>query len=117
MKVPIADEVADRRKTVIRHLPAGTDRRLAARDRRIAHRVKSLKGARIVWASGKTIECIVRDFSDTGASIEVHGTMLNATFELVFDDPEWSSRSCSLVWQTPARIGVRFKRVGPVRPN
>jgi hypothetical protein len=94
-------------------IPAGAapiieDRRAAGRDRRIAPRMKTLRGAVIFWPSGAHDHCVVRKLSLTGANIEVFVPALHNTFDLVFDD-DHSHHSCRVVWRKEPRIGVRFQ--------
>jgi hypothetical protein len=99
-----APVIEDRRKAV---MPVSEDRRVAVADRRIAQRMRTLKGGKIVWPTGTPVKCIVRNLSQTGANIEVHSPVPH-TFELVFDGDE-SRRSCSVVWRKETRIGVKFR--------
>ena len=67
--------------------PVIDDRRVSGGgrgDRRIASRLRTLKGAQIVWPTAAPVKCVVRNLSQTGASLEVHGPVPGA-FELVFD--------------------------------
>lgn len=82
------------------------DRRKSGGDRRSSPRTRTLKGAQIVWPTGNPVKCIVRNLSDTGAKIEVHGPV-PGTFELVFDSDR-SRRSCRVVWRKEPMMGVRF---------
>ncbi len=91
--------------------PRGTaltfeDRRVAVTDRRISPRMRTLKGGQIVWPTGTSVKCIIRNLSETGACLEVHSPVPH-TFELVFDGDE-SRRSCRVVWRKETRIGVEF---------
>ena len=78
-------------------------------DRRQTPRLKSLKGARIMFnPHWPTIDCIVRNISPEGACIEMKGEF-NTTleFELTFlqeDEP----RICRQVWRQSNRMGVAF---------
>ena len=73
-------------------------------------RMKTLKGALIVTPTGIPTICIVRDFSETGACLEVHSPIPHNVFELVFDDSDgWPPRSCRVMWRKPSRMGVRFE--------
>jgi hypothetical protein len=82
------------------------DRRKSVKDRRSSPRMRTLKGARIVWPSGATITCTVRNFSDTGAKLQVDGPV-PGTFELVLV-ADGSRRPCRVVWRKENYIGVRF---------
>ena len=70
-------------------------------------RMRTLKGAQIVWPTGVPVNCIVRNLSTAGASLEVQSPVPN-TFELVFAGDQ-SRRSCRVVWRRETRIGVQFR--------
>jgi hypothetical protein len=83
------------------------DRRRADRDRRSWPRVRTLKGAQIIWLNGVPVRCTVRNVSETGAKLEVHEPVLQNTFDLVFDLDK-SRRSCRVVWRKEPFMGVKF---------
>ena len=89
--------------------PVIDDRRVSHRgdDRRIASRLRTLKGAQIVWPTAAPVKCVVRNLSQTGASLEVQNPVPNA-FELIFEGDQ-SRRSCCVVWRRETRIGVKFQ--------
>jgi hypothetical protein len=91
----ITDEIDDRRS-------AGKD------DRRRKLRIKTYKGAKIIWPNSGPVRCVVRNLSDTGAKLEVHGLVLQNSFELVFDLDQ-SRRSCRVLWRKEPWIGVEFQ--------
>jgi hypothetical protein len=67
----------------------------------------TLQTAKIL-AAGETdgIDCAVLNISETGACILVPPAVaISDTFELAIDSEE-AIRTCSLVWQDGARIGV-----------
>jgi hypothetical protein len=69
----------------------------------------TLQTAKIL-ADGVTdgIDCAVLNVSETGACILVPpGVAISETFELAIDNEE-AIRTCTLVWQDGARIGVTF---------
>jgi hypothetical protein len=82
------------------------ERRIAANDRRESPRRKILKVGRTYWPNGDSIECSVRNLSESGAQLEVRGTIPN-TFDLVIGDDQFR-RSCSVVWRNSERVGIRF---------
>jgi hypothetical protein len=84
------------------------DRRTADRDRRSSPRVRTLKGAQIIWPNGFPIRCTVRNISETGAKLEVHEPILQNTFDLVFDLDQ-SRHSCRVVWRKEPFMGVKFQ--------
>jgi hypothetical protein len=61
-----------------------------------------------VFSAGhSTIECIVRNLSDTGAKLVVSSVIgIPDTFELLFSDN--SRRQCKVVWRTLQEMGVAF---------
>ncbi len=90
------------------------DRRGSVDDRRSSPRKKVLRGAQIfwptgaavVWPTGAAVRCVVRNFSEEGAKIEV-SSPVPETFELLFDCDQ-SRRSCRVIWRKKNQIGVRF---------
>ena len=98
---PVEGTVDDRRKAI-------NDRRQTAADRRIAPRIRTLKGAKILWANGVPVSCVVRNISETGASLETHAPVLRNTFDLIFD-LDHSRRTCRVVWRKEPRLGVKFQ--------
>jgi hypothetical protein len=67
-----------------------------------------LKAATISFGGG-AIDCIVRNLSETGASLEVISPVgIPDRFTLVVDT-EGSKRPCRIVWRKEKRIGVRFE--------
>ena len=104
---PIAD-IDDRRVSTSGRAGIG-ERRGASAPRRIAPRMKTLKGAQIVVPVGPAVACIVRNISTTGARLDLKLPILSNTFTLVFDDAEWPSRACRVVWRDETRVGVAFE--------
>jgi len=98
---PIEGTVDDRRKAI-------SDRRKAITDRRAAPRIRTLKGAKIIWPNGAPVSCVVRNLSESGASLEAYAPVLQNTFDLVFD-LDHSRRSCRVVWRKEPRLGVKFQ--------
>jgi hypothetical protein len=85
------------------------DRRMATTSRRAAPRIRTLKGAQIVFAGEAPIPCVVRNISETGARLELRTPVLHNAFDLVFDDNEWPQRACRVVWRKANGIGVTFE--------
>ena len=82
------------------------ERRIAGNDRRGAPRRKMLKIGHAYWSNGYSIECSVKNLSESGAQLEVCGIIPN-TFELVIRDDQFR-RTCFVVWRNAQRVGVRF---------
>ena len=76
-------------------------------ENRIANRQRVLKGARIHFGGG-TIDCTVRNISDTGAALEVTSPVgIPTEFTLVANDYQ---RHCRVVWRKEKRIGITFEK-------
>jgi hypothetical protein len=78
-------------------------------DRRKRSRATSSQPAAISWAGMRRVNCVVRNFSSTGARLE--GTLpasLPPTFNLVFDD-DGSSLPCRVKWRRERAVGVEFQ--------
>ena len=78
-------------------------------DRRKTQRLRSFKGARIVFhPHWPVIDCTVRNISGAGAFVEMQGEYnTSLEFELMFlQDNE--RRACRQVWRQGNRIGVAF---------
>jgi hypothetical protein len=80
--------------------PAGEKRRAARRD------VK--RAAKISFAA-RSMTCMVRNVSSTGASIEVANLAdIPESFKLVLE-METAARRCAVVWRKERQIGVEFR--------
>lgn len=76
-------------------------------EHRIATRHRVLKGGRIHFGGG-TIDCTIRNISDTGAALDVTSPLgIPTEFVLVADGEQ---RPCRVVWRKEKRIGVTFDR-------
>jgi len=74
-------------------------------EHRIAARRRVLKGGKIEFGGG-TIDCTVRNLSDTGAALDVPSPVgIPAEFNLVVDG---TPRPCRVVWRKEKRIGITF---------
>jgi len=82
-------------------------------NRRIAQRHRVLKGALIVFnAGGSTINCTVRNLSETGARLTVVSFLgIPNQFTLEFND-KTAAYDCEVVWRKETELGVRFVRAG-----
>ena len=77
-------------------------------ERRKRSRAVSSQAAAISWAGTRRVNCVVRNFSSTGARLE--GTLpatLPQTFDLVFDDAR-STLACRVKWRRERAVGVEF---------
>jgi hypothetical protein len=74
---------------------------------RIAPRRRVLKAGSIQFGGG-SIDCIVRNLSETGAALEVVTPLfIPDRFTLVVQT-EQLKRSCRIIWRKQKRIGVAF---------
>lgn len=75
-------------------------------DNRTTQRHRTLKGARIVFNNGfSTIECTVRNMSETGALLKVSSVVgVPDTFELVMGDGQ--KFACVVARRTATELGV-----------
>jgi hypothetical protein len=76
-------------------------------EHRIATRHRVLKGGRIQFGGG-SIDCTVRNISETGAALDVTSPLgIPTEFTLVTDGDQ---RPCRVVWRKEKRIGVTFDK-------
>lgn len=66
-----------------------------------------LKGGTIEFGGG-AIDCTVRNFSDTGAALDVTSPVGIPEHFTLFIHPDGTHLSCTVVWRKEKRIGVRF---------
>jgi hypothetical protein len=80
----------------------------ALENARAALRHRVLKAAKIEFDGG-TIDCVVRNVSDTGAALEVTSPMgIPEEFNLLISGNRTAHR-CEVKWRAENRIGVAFK--------
>jgi hypothetical protein len=78
-------------------------------EKRRSPRLRTIKGGSIMFGGATTVDCIIRNMSETGAALEVENpTVMPDVFTLLIR-PEIIKRSCQVVWRTERRIGVRFR--------
>jgi PilZ domain len=78
-------------------------------ERRTRSRAMSSQPAAISWAGMRRVNCVVRNFSSTGARLE--GTLpaaLPQTFDLVFADDR-APLACRVKWRRDRAVGVEFQ--------
>lgn len=74
-----------------------------------ASRQRTFKGGSISFGVAPSIDCIVRNFSQTGACLEVAGPVRVPDNFTLLIRPELLKRSCQVAWRSDGRVGVRFK--------
>lgn len=76
-------------------------------ERRDKARRRVLKAGTIEFGGG-AIDCTVRNFSDTGAALDVTSPVGIPEHFTLFVQAEGRHLSCTVVWRKEKRIGVRF---------
>jgi hypothetical protein len=77
-------------------------------EKRRSPRLRTIKGGTIMFGSAASVDCIIRNMSDTGASLEVENPAgIPDEFTLLIR-PEIIKRGCHVAWRKGRRIGVRF---------
>lgn len=77
-------------------------------EHRATPRRRTLKAGTMEVGSGTGIDCLVKNFSDTGAALEVVTPLfIPDRFTLYVPSDNFKKR-CHIVWRKEKRIGVRF---------
>jgi hypothetical protein len=77
-------------------------------EHRTSQRQRILKAGTILFDRGAGIDCTVRNFSDTGACLEIASPIgIPNDFTLVISKDN-VKRTCHVAWRSARRIGVRF---------
>lgn len=76
-------------------------------ERRDKARHRVLKAGTIEFGGG-AIDCTVRNFSETGAALDVTSPVGIPEHFTLFVQAEGRHLSCTVVWRKEKRIGVRF---------
>jgi PilZ domain len=77
-------------------------------ERHKSGRSRALKEAKLFFGSSSMIDCVVHNFTDAGARVEIPNTVeLPEAFGLTFDGG-YSLRPCRIVWRTSNETGVEF---------
>jgi len=82
-------------------------------DKRSSPRQRVLKSALVVFNDGRsTINCVVRNLSETGAKIKVDDVVgIPQCFDLAL--PGTERRACRVVWHAGAELDVVFVEKQP----
>ena len=85
------------------------------KERRKAVRRRVYKGAKISFRGLRaTIDCVVRDYSDSGARLGVESPVgIPDNFELIRAD--LPPVMCRVIWRKTSQIGVAFIKLHPAR--
>jgi hypothetical protein len=88
-------------------LPVELEDRRKSSDRRIAPRKRIRRSGKTFWPNGDSSECVIVNYSETGAKLELLGPAPNK-FDLVMDgNPQ--RLACSVVWRQTNMVGVKFE--------
>lgn len=102
-----AEELAEQQSSKVDGQPKSEELRSLENNR--APRQRTLKAGTIEF-SGSTIDCVVRNISETGAALEVASPVgIPAEFNLAISG-NIAKRPCRVVWVKDQRIGVAFKQ-------
>jgi len=78
-------------------------------EHRTAPRRRLLKGGKISFGGGAVFDCTIRNFSETGAALEVGSPVgIPEHFTLVVD-ADHRHLPCRVIWRKETRIGVHFE--------
>jgi hypothetical protein len=77
-------------------------------ENRSAQRLRTIKGGSILFGVAPSIDCIVRNLSDTGACLQVDSPVGIPEDFTLLTRPELRKRDCHVMWRATNRIGVRF---------
>jgi hypothetical protein len=69
------------------------------------HRV--LKAGTIEFA-GTKVDCLIRNISDTGASLEIKSPLWFPDAFVLVVTSDGSARPCHIIWRKEKRLGVAF---------
>jgi hypothetical protein len=62
-----------------------------------------------IGLNGSGIECLVCNVSQSGAAIEIKGTIcIPEVFNLTIDSERINNKNCRVVWRKYQRLGVTF---------
>ena len=78
-------------------------------ERRNQKRRRTMMQAKAIFNDKQsTIDCVIRDLSETGARLQFAGRAdVPSTFELLIGG-EAAPRICGVVWRTSDSVGVKF---------
>ena len=77
-------------------------------EHRKQQRQRVLKAGMIALDGGAAVDCIVRNISEAGASLEIESPVgIPNNFTLVIKADKFT-RPCHIAWRKARRIGVRF---------
>jgi PilZ domain len=84
---------------------AGTE----TENKRVAARLRSLKGAHLILPNRiGTFRCMVRNLSATGVCVELPSTLSVPNRVTLRMDDGSPDRLCEVVWRTETRLGLHF---------
>ena len=77
-------------------------------ERRKLARSRVLKGAKLIVGSASTIDCVVRNVTNSGARVQIANTAeLPESLSLTFDGG-FTVRRCRVAWRSVTETGVQF---------
>lgn len=77
-------------------------------EKRRSPRRRTLKGGTIFFGVAASVDCTIRNMSETGAALEIESLVgIPDDFTLLIK-PELLKRKCRVVWRSGKRIGALF---------
>lgn len=96
-------------------LPEGEDGSDGAGpESRHEHRRRTLKRGRVLLSSSTTLDCVIRDLTETGARLQFSAPTILPREFLLLNVTENTVRPARLVWQKAESAGISFS--GPAEP-
>jgi len=81
---------------------------VTAPETRRAPRLRTFKGGLITFGVAPSVDCLVRNISETGAALETEAVdVVPVDFTLIIK-PEFVKRRCRVAWRSARRMGVQF---------
>jgi len=75
-------------------------------EKRRAPRLRTFKGGSITFGLAPSIDCVVRNLSETGAQLAVQAAVRVPDEFTLLIKPEMTKRACRVVWRKADKIGV-----------
>ena len=77
-------------------------------EKRRARRRRVLKTGTIAFAHGAAIDCLLRNYSPTGACLAIESPIgIPDRFTLIVKSDD-AKHACEVVWRSATQVGVRF---------
>ena len=78
-------------------------------EHRRSARLRSFKGGAILFEPAPSVDCIIRNMSQTGACLEIPTYVTLPDQFILLIKHQTLQRRCRVAWRDSTQIGVRFK--------